>query len=702
MKNRLFGLLLLCVCVFGLTVDCAAKSESLAFKEKVAKEVANEAKRLGQDLSILKVYEVKRCLDDEDILSSGHISSEQLDRIRKNTDEILGGKFLENAQGQLGLNFYESYVVQESNKNASDSKRPFPKRIRVETNPWESHNLASMLMALLLQDVLNYPVDFWLVEFGAVQTPWDRAALGWTHFNVEQWLSDDIGGYAEFVIEKQEVTARVAGYGARIGLYMPTYMVEKQSNKKLIMNHWKSLSDPRVYKQFPKFDPKRYDAIYSSKRERQELLESFSCIRTYCKGGYFIPKQCRKNPTQCRELLAVIPDYATGIIEQLVTNLKLPFVVVYLGQDPMLQEVGRRMDKKEPALFFNWVPSLFESQRDITRVYFPDPTPECYANRTYDPFGKIDCDFQFEFLQMLVWKQLSSYAPSAVALYDNYQLSSLDMAVLLNDYSELLKIKDYDEEGRLHDPVCSWLKANPEVWNLWIPIPVEDQELQFSSWVQALIVAVAAISIGFYLLLIGLVFYFRKRTIVKFSEPVFLYIMIIGAILASVGVLLNVVPLPLQTFSCQITIWFICCGFTLFFGSLLLKTFRLVWIFFHIEKVKPQNFLFSKLHLALLIMALLAIDAVILGVWTGTDTLESSKVADSNSEIEFWMLCRSDHDVAFIITLAVYKCVLVGLGALMAFLSRHLPNVLNEAYYIGLSVYNVGLFIGIIFPVAAV
>jgi len=133
-----------------------------------------------------------------------------------------------------------------------------------------------------------------------------------------------------------------------------------------------------------------------------------------------------------------------------------------------------------------------------------------------------------------------------------------------------------------------------------------------------------------------------------------------------------------------------------------LKTFRLVWIFFHIEKVKPQNFLFSKLHLVVLIMILLAIDAIILGVWTGADMLESTRVDDSNSEIKFWMLCRSDHDVAFIVTLAVYKCVLVGLGAIMAFLSRNLPNVLNEAYYIGLSVYNVGLFIAIIFPVTAV
>jgi len=343
-------------------------------------------------------------------------------------------------------------------------------------------------------------------------------------------------------------------------------MVEKSSNKKLIMNHWKSLSDPRVYRQFPKFNPKSYDKVYASKQERQELLDTFSCIDTYCKDGYFIPPQCEKKPTECRELLAVIPDYATGIIEQLVTNLRLPFVVVYLGQDPMLREVGRRMDKKLPALFFNWVPSLFESQREITRVYFPDPTPECYANRTYDAYGKIDCDFQFEFLQMLVWRQLSNYAPSAVSLYQQYQLNPLDMAALLNSYSQLLEIKSYDEEARLHDPVCQWLKENPEVWNLWIPIPVNDEEQQFSSWVQALIVALASISIGVYLVMLGLVAYFRKRTIVKFSEPAFIYMMILGAILASVGVILNVVPLPLETFSCQITIWFICCGFTLFFG----------------------------------------------------------------------------------------------------------------------------------------
>jgi len=59
----------------------------------------------------------------------------------------------------------------------------------------------SRLITTTTKDVLNYPVDFWLVDFGAVQTPWDRAAVGWSHFNIEQWLSDDIGGYQEFVIQ---------------------------------------------------------------------------------------------------------------------------------------------------------------------------------------------------------------------------------------------------------------------------------------------------------------------------------------------------------------------------------------------------------------------------------------------------------------------------------------------------------------------
>jgi len=101
---------------------------------------------------------------------------------------------------------------------------------------------------------------------------------------------------------------------------------------------------------------------------------------------------------------------------------------------------------------------------------------------------------------------------------------------------------------------------------LWIPIPKEAQLNEFASWAVALIIAVGAICLAVFAGCAVLIFIFRKRTIIKYSDPFFLYIMIAGATLATIGVIFNVAPNPSEDYSCQIVVWFICCGFTLFFA----------------------------------------------------------------------------------------------------------------------------------------
>jgi len=110
------------------------------------------------------------------------------------------------------------------------------------------------------------------------------------------------------------------------------------------------------------------------------------------------------------------------------------------------------------------------------------------------------------------------------------------------------------------------LTSFSDTWKLWIPVPKQAELQEFSTWAVALIIAVAAICLAVFVMSAVLVFVFRKRSIIKYSDPVFIYIMIFGATLATVGVILNVAPNPSEDFSCQIMVWFICCGFTLFFA----------------------------------------------------------------------------------------------------------------------------------------
>eukprot|EP01102_Stenamoeba_stenopodia_P008551 TRINITY_DN2466_c0_g1_i3.p1 TRINITY_DN2466_c0_g1~~TRINITY_DN2466_c0_g1_i3.p1 ORF type:complete len:637 (-),score=152.97 TRINITY_DN2466_c0_g1_i3:57-1967(-) len=558
-----------------------------------------------------------------------------------------------------------------------------------------------MATYLLIRDVLKYEADLWEIPFGA-QTPYDRAALGYVHINAELFPSDDVSSQIAYytLVTKQLNDVGAQGYVGKAGWFVPPYMVTKEKNDHKILTDYKALTFDDVRKQFPAFDPKKYDIKNNS--QRRKMVEKFSCYKTYCPNGYYVPPQCEKNPSKCIELIAANPDYSGGLNEQMIVNFDLPVVIVWLGEgdDGWETEAQRRLKKKENFLMYDWIPTPFIKINNMQRVNFPEWYPECYVNRTFNPDGDIRCDFPADIIQKVAWSTLREVAPSADEFIRRFKVTGLMMDDLFYRLDDSNKSKTVEQE---FDAVCGWLKDSDD-WTRWIPVPVEPTRNSFGTWAIALIITVAALNMLSCFIMGVAVFIFRKRTIIRLSEPVFLYIMLFGALLISVGAILNVVPDPLETYSCQITVWFICIGFTFVFGSLITKTFRLVWVFFQIKRSGPAmvGFTFKLTHLIYMLGVLLMIDAIILGIWTGADTLEATVVQDDNSLIEYWILCRSEHDVTYIIILAFYKCIIIAIGGVMAFLSRNLPNVLNESYFIFLSIYNVGFFTAIILPVSAI
>jgi len=75
------------------------------------------------------------------------------------------------------------------------------------------------------------------------------------------------------------------------------------------------------------------------------------------------------------------------------TNLDLPFVIVYVGVSQLWIEASKRIENKEPVLFFSWAPTPIVTQYEVTRVMLPEATADCFVNRTSDVNGPIDCDF---------------------------------------------------------------------------------------------------------------------------------------------------------------------------------------------------------------------------------------------------------------------------------------------------------------------
>jgi len=64
--------------------------------------------------------------------------------------------------------------------------------------------------------------------------------------------------------------------------------------------------------------------------------------------------------------------------------------------------------------------------------------------------------------------------------------------------------------------------------------------------------------------------------------------------------------------------------------------------------MNTKRFVFKISHLFAMLLFLLALDIIILGVWTGIDTLSATEVADADNVLEYWILCRSDNDTTYV------------------------------------------------------
>jgi len=125
-------------------------------------------------------------------------------------------------------------------------------------------------------------------------------------------------------------------------------------------------------------------------------------------------------------------------------------------------------------------------------------------------------------------------------------------------------------------------------------------------------------------------------------------------------------------------------GFSITYGSLFIKTFRLHKIF---NNIVLRVMVISNLDLCLRLLAIVAVDAFIFIIW-GAVSPFSIKSPDER-------LCLSDSSDAYVGVLIAIKGLLIGAGAVLTFKIRKIPSGFNESFYIALAIYNT-LFLGIV------
>ncbi|XP_076673312.1 gamma-aminobutyric acid type B receptor subunit 3 isoform X2 [Andrena cerasifolii] len=161
---------------------------------------------------------------------------------------------------------------------------------------------------------------------------------------------------------------------------------------------------------------------------------------------------------------------------------------------------------------------------------------------------------------------------------------------------------------------------------------------------------------------------------------------------------------------CTARVYLLSAGFSLAFGSMFTKTYRVHRIFTRSRSGVVKNKLLQDTQLISLICVLLLLDGLVVTLWVTFDPMQRHL---RNLTLEFnpqdrgvvyqpqVEVCRSQHTNSWLGALYVYKGLLLIVGVYMAWETRHVKiPALNDSQYIGMSVYFVVITSGIVVVLA--
>lgn len=182
------------------------------------------------------------------------------------------------------------------------------------------------------------------------------------------------------------------------------------------------------------------------------------------------------------------------------------------------------------------------------------------------------------------------------------------------------------------------------------------------------------------------------------SSPYLNNLIIIGCILTYTSVIILGLDSGLTSeynfpYICNARAWVLMAGFTLAFGSMFSKTFRVHSIF---TNIKLHKKVIKDYKLFMVVFILLTFDVCILIIWQYFDpfyreTNNGTSIQDLYDEdviiVPEMEHCQSKRMTIFLSVIYIYKGLLMAFGCFLAWETRHVSiPALNDSKYIGLSV----------------
>ncbi|XP_071496381.1 gamma-aminobutyric acid type B receptor subunit 1-like [Diadema antillarum] len=238
------------------------------------------------------------------------------------------------------------------------------------------------------------------------------------------------------------------------------------------------------------------------------------------------------------------------------------------------------------------------------------------------------------------------------------------------------------------------------------------------------IVVFTAASLGIILAVVFLAFNitYRHERALKISSPMLNNVIVIGGIFLYSSIFLltelfhvkNVENTIRVYQQCQSALLFACVGFSMSFGALFVKTYRIHQIYTSAMKVRKVLKGMTDTRLLFAISCFVVADVAFFALWMIYDpmTIQTQTFTpifdETDPEKEFYLIptlntCLSAHTVPFLGALTCYKGGMLLFGVFLAWSTRNIGiTEINDSKYIALSVYTVCLTCVITVPCAYV
>jgi hypothetical protein len=199
------------------------------------------------------------------------------------------------------------------------------------------------------------------------------------------------------------------------------------------------------------------------------------------------------------------------------------------------------------------------------------------------------------------------------------------------------------------------------------------------------------ISITLFLLVLAMIiiYIFRSSSVIRCSSVIFLQLMCVGGILLSVASIFMVLPSTPRR--CSALWWTLTLSFTLLFGSLSLKTYRIYRIF----KIKRLDVVIIKDSDLLRLLGYLILIDFVIGLVHELVSSFDVKPYGLQTRFEYTYGCSSKSDSIFIGISVGIKAIMIVFASFLAFENRDIDKNFNESSYMAYGLYNC-IFVGIV------